>query len=1067
MDDAHPDDHVDESSRRRYEADWAAGSAGSLADYLPDPGSPGYLPTLEELVHIQLEFAWKARRGGGNQPTPLEELLGEFPILGTRDILLRLLKQEFACREAVGDQPTPAEYARRFPALVVTGREVLSEDEPTVAAEPSPTGRDDTGMAVNAVDTTASIDQPTTLPTGDVGTGDEEQTVAKPVGAVSSASGRLPGRGDVVAAYRIEKELGRGGMGVVYESEHIQTGRRVALKLLSPDLAGNAETMERFLREARLAAALSHPRSTFVFEAGEDRGYPYIAMELMPGRTLKDLADDEGPMTVNRAVDMLLDVIDGLAAAHAAGVIHRDVKPSNCFVDSDGRLKVGDYGLSKSLVVGSDLTQSGRFLGTPLYSAPEQVRGAAVDERTDLYAVGATLFTLIAGRAPFTGESAAVIAQIVSDQPPLLSSLAENIPDDLDRIINRSLHKDPGKRFQALEELKNALLPFATGGTSVANLGRRVTGYAIDYLAAGAIGWIAMLALGAVFLVMEKIDFEQFATLFIKEKANTAAEWSLLLIPSIAHILYFAICERTWGRGVGKHAVGLRVIGDHGNRLNWPNAIGRVALFDGIGLCGNFIIPYLVAQITTDYRLEELWALGFTLAASLLSILIFCSVMRPSNGFRGLHDRLTNSRVVRIADDSTSARLSAIPLITPVVSEDQPGRLGQFEVNGVLGSMGGSRVLLGNEPQLDRNVWLAVRSADQAGPSAERTHIGRVARPRWLQTGETADSCWEAYESIQGVPLGVVTGRKNGLPWDHTRHMMLGLATELQAANADGSLPSTLGIEQVWVDRLGNVRLLDAVLEPAVATDDGGNKAGSEPTLNPVRLLQTALELCIAEQSVPDHVSTFCEELSNRADDGESLAWAVGELTEHCERPAQMTWHDRFGLLCLTFCVEAWAYAAGGFLLSYLVSYAIGSLVDLQLGENWPALLAIVISAPLACLVFAGAVGYATRGGPSLWMIGLEIQDRRGKRASRMRCLWRNIVAWFGLLSVSWWIGIQIGVNSMMERSGEAHAFIIGMPTTISGLLGIQIMMFGALATLASTHRGPQDFLAGTQLVHR
>src|SRR5262245_38226362 len=153
-----------------------------------------------------------------------------------------------------------------------------------------------------------------------------------------------------VGHYRLGRELGQGGMGVVYEAEHEESGRRVALKLLSPGLAQSQESMDRFLREGRLAAALSHERSTFVYEAGEHAGQPYIVMELMPGRTLHHLCTEAGPLSVNRAVDNILDVIDGLEAAHAVGVIHRDVKPSNCFIDDDGRVKVGDFGLSKSLL---------------------------------------------------------------------------------------------------------------------------------------------------------------------------------------------------------------------------------------------------------------------------------------------------------------------------------------------------------------------------------------------------------------------------------------------------------------------------------------------------------------------------------------------------------------------------------------------------------------------------------------------------------------------------------------------------------------------------------------------
>jgi serine/threonine protein kinase/phage FluMu protein Com len=195
-------------------------------------------------------------------------------------------------------------------------------------------------------------------------------------GDAGSGSSFAPaGHSDSVGDYKLLRQLGQGGMGVVYEAEQGATGRRVALKLLSPKLAHTDESMERFVREGRLAAAFSHPRSTFVFGAGQHAGQPYITMELMPGRTLNDVCRDEGPLPVNRAVDYILDVIEGLEAAHAAGIIHRDVKPSNCFLDSDGRVKVGDFGLSKSLVSDADLTRTGAFLGTPLFAAPEQVHG--------------------------------------------------------------------------------------------------------------------------------------------------------------------------------------------------------------------------------------------------------------------------------------------------------------------------------------------------------------------------------------------------------------------------------------------------------------------------------------------------------------------------------------------------------------------------------------------------------------------------------------------------------------------------------------------------------------------
>jgi serine/threonine protein kinase len=180
-------------------------------------------------------------------------------------------------------------------------------------------------------------------------------------------------------------------MGTVYEAEDMASGRRVALKLISPDYAGSADMVERFRREGRLASTLSHPRCVFVFAADEVAGQPYIVMELMPGRTLEDLVADEGPMEPATAIARILDVIDGLQEAHRLGFIHRDVKPSNCFLDVEGRVKVGDFGLAKSLTRGENLTRTGSFLGTLLFAAPEQIKGEAVDAQTDVYAVAATL----------------------------------------------------------------------------------------------------------------------------------------------------------------------------------------------------------------------------------------------------------------------------------------------------------------------------------------------------------------------------------------------------------------------------------------------------------------------------------------------------------------------------------------------------------------------------------------------------------------------------------------------------------------------------------------------------
>jgi uncharacterized RDD family membrane protein YckC len=390
-----------------------------------------------------------------------------------------------------------------------------------------------------------------------------------------------------VGDYRLLRELGRGGMGVVWEAEQAGTGRRVALKVLSPGLAPSEETLARFLREGRSAAALSHPRSTFVFGAGEHAGQPYIIMELMPGRTLLEVIAEEGPLPVPRAVDYLLDIIAGLEAAHALGIIHRDVKPSNCFLDSDGRVKIGDFGLSKSLVSDAALTRTGTFMGTPLFAAPEQVRGGMVDERTDIYAVGATLFFLIAGRGPFRGDPAAVIAQIASDPAPSLRSLCPAVPRDLDRIMARTLEKDPELRYAQLGQLRQTLLPFATGGSSMADVGRRLGAYMIDGIGIGLVVGVGSAILGLVMALMGGLEVMQTPGYLTAVRIAQVVSW-------LVTIAYFAVAESWWGRGLGKQLLGLRVVGADGE----PAGLGRTLLRSlfipgalGVSLALAFLVP--------------------------------------------------------------------------------------------------------------------------------------------------------------------------------------------------------------------------------------------------------------------------------------------------------------------------------------------------------------------------------------------------------------------------------------------------------------------------------------------
>src|SRR5436190_18574828 len=196
---------------------------------------------------------------------------------------------------------------------------------------------------------------------------------------------RLPEIGQSIAGYRIEALAGRGGMGVVFRAEHVHLGRHVALKVLTADLAGNRSFRQRFIREAQTAARLDHPNIVPVFDAGEADGLLYIAMKFIDGADLGHLLDAEERFTPQRTVDLLGDVADALDIAHAAGLVHRDVKPGNVLVDNV-RSWLTDFGLTKRIASRTALTAAGRTVGTAAYLAPEQIRGQDVDARTDVYA---------------------------------------------------------------------------------------------------------------------------------------------------------------------------------------------------------------------------------------------------------------------------------------------------------------------------------------------------------------------------------------------------------------------------------------------------------------------------------------------------------------------------------------------------------------------------------------------------------------------------------------------------------------------------------------------------------
>ena len=278
--------------------------------------------------------------------------------------------------------------------------------------------------------------------------------------------------GRQIGPFVIQKMLGQGGMGVVYEAEDSRLRRRVALKILPSAVTQNPERRRRFLREARAASAIAHPTIATIFEVGEDGEHVFLAMELVVGKTLRQILEERGaPFEIPDALRVTRDIARGLAKAHEAGIIHRDLKPENVMLGADDAPKILDFGLAKHsgasgalapdafAPTATDLaTVEGRILGTPGYMSPEQSKGKPVDARTDLFALGVVLYELLTGERPFRGSTAVEILIAVDRDPyPPPSAKNPRVSQAIDRIVARCLEKRPDDRFASCRELLGAL----------------------------------------------------------------------------------------------------------------------------------------------------------------------------------------------------------------------------------------------------------------------------------------------------------------------------------------------------------------------------------------------------------------------------------------------------------------------------------------------------------------------------------------------------------------------------------------------------------------------------------
>jgi streptogramin lyase len=269
--------------------------------------------------------------------------------------------------------------------------------------------------------------------------------------------------GTLVAGYRIESLIGRGGMSVVYLAHHEGLERKAALKLLAPELAENEAFRQRFIRESRMAAGLDHPNVIPVYDAGEADGLLYIAMRYVRGSDLKTLLAEQGALDLPDVVRVMDQLGAALDAAHAEGLVHRDVKPANVLLSPAsppavvGHLYLADFGLTKKSLSGSGFTKSGQFVGTIDYVAPEQIRSDPVDGRTDVYSAGCVLYECLTGEPPFVRDTeVAVMFAHLNDPAPAPSAVRQELPAEIDAVVTRAMAKDPDKRYRSAGDLGRA-----------------------------------------------------------------------------------------------------------------------------------------------------------------------------------------------------------------------------------------------------------------------------------------------------------------------------------------------------------------------------------------------------------------------------------------------------------------------------------------------------------------------------------------------------------------------------------------------------------------------------------
>ncbi|MEL7498712.1 MAG: protein kinase [Planctomycetota bacterium] len=891
-----------------------------------------------------------------------------------------------------------------------------------------------------------------------------------PSGVFETATAEPPQKvGEVIGPYQTTNWLGAGGMGNVWQAVEQKTGRRVALKQLCSAMVNDTDSVKRFHQEAKLAAQISHPHVTFIYGTGNHQGSPYIAMELMPGTTIEDEVEATGSLSVQKAVDYVINIIDGLQAVHAKGMIHRDIKPSNCFIDANSEVKIGDFGLSKSVISeNANLTKTGTFMGTPSYASPEQIRGQEIDARTDLYSVGATLYFMLTGQTPYRGDATSMMAQIIGDPPPSARSENDQVPRDLDLIIRKSLAKSPDDRFPSLKEFRAALLPYASRFESVADVGRRLAAYMIDQ------SLIQIVAVVCGVTTILAMTIYQGSTL--SEDVQAKFQISITLGVGVVLWLYYSLGEGIFERTVGKWLMGLKLVNYENQKAGFVRAGIRAAIVPcslGLSMMYGWYQYQTQNFSPTTNPADFILSMMFGLAIGFGPVLICMVTMRRSNRLMGIHGLVSGTRVVRA---SQVAKKSEMPITSLRTKETPLMEFGPYQSDQLLGEFESGKVHLAHDAELDRDVWIVTRE-NKTAPDVSRMSLSRHARQRWIDGGDCSGSAclrWDGYEAVLGIPIQQVVAMGKPDQCGGYARLMRQLVQELIAAVADGSLPEQVRLSQVWVNEDGHIKLLDSRLVSSVAVSDKDSRicpmSGEfrsiemTPVEHAVELLQMLGDIIHRSQVLPQSLNQFLVELDAREKRASTLDWADTELARLEKKNPVLTWDIRIGVLALTLGVEALAFslvASGLWLVCFYmlpmameVRYAFGIFCSLLL--------------PM------GLAAYFN-GGFVFRVMGIQVCDKYGRPASAAANMVRAGLSWLPLMCITGAMILSLIYTDAQIHESASEPGSVDYETThnenlvliaaLSMLASMLISTLGVFVAILSPKRGIIDFLLGTRLM--